>query len=354
MFNIFGAMRKSQIEQFLFVINDRRNKNGTEKTVGRNQILRGACRDYANESGLFHRYNGIVFVFSTEKELDDLINLHKLDKSLLKIVKMSDKEHHYQRKEAVRGVVKLWKAVPAESVASYKEVSEDLDTIEEPQLYIKAVGDTVDGRCFCSSPEDVAKSVANVIGKTVYVFRKANWKKIPEDWIEVDEKLLNDSLTDVHWINHNRYMTRIYMNGVLDLTSSWIIARNFTFNNRKISRGYCYSRDTNKTIFLEGNEEAVEAMFGKIQYVAAPFAYTYTVSRLQTLKECLDNDTKLYKKIKKAGDRMVIKVTNYLSKRKQENFLLSHLDWNKVSPIEVSKFLGFDVKCVPEGTTIYD
>ncbi len=105
MFNIFGAMRKSQIEQFLFVINDRRNKNGTEKTVGRNQILRGACRDYANESSLFHRYNGIVFVFSTEKELDDLINLHKLDKSLLKIVKMSDKEHHYQRKEAVRGVV---------------------------------------------------------------------------------------------------------------------------------------------------------------------------------------------------------------------------------------------------------
>lgn len=37
MFNIFGAMRKSQIEQFLFVINDRRNKNGTEKTVGRNK-----------------------------------------------------------------------------------------------------------------------------------------------------------------------------------------------------------------------------------------------------------------------------------------------------------------------------
>lgn len=354
MFNIFGAMRKSQIEQFLFVINDRRNKNGTEKTVGRNQILRGACRDYASESSLFHRYNGIVFVFSNEEELDDLINLHKLDKSLLKIVKMSDKEHHYQRKEAVRGVVKLWKAVPAEGVASYKEVSEDLDTIEEPQLYIKAVGDTVDGECFCSSPEDVAKSVANVIEKTVYVFRKANWKKIPEDWIEVDEKLLNDSLTDVHWINHNRYMTRIYMNGVLDLTSSWIIARNFTFNNRKISRGYCYSRDTNKTIFLEGNEDAVEAMFGKIQYVAAPFAYTYTISRLQTLKDCLDNDTKLYKKIKKAGDRMVIKVTNYLSKRKQENFLLSHLDWNKVSPIEVSKFLGFDVKCVPEGTTIYD
>lgn len=353
-FSIFGAMSKNKMSNYLFLINDRRNKNGTEKTVGRNQIIRGACRDRENEEPNFRRYNGIVYMFSDEQELDQFISLHMLDKSLLTIVKMSDKEHHYVKRTVTRGVVKLYKASVHEHGVSYGEVKENFDDIEEPQYYIKAQSDEVLGGIFSCSPEAAAKVSARLTGQSVYVFRKANWKKIPEDWLEVNQQVFKDSITDIHWIEFNRFVTREWCSSNCDITDKGVIARTFQFGDKKCSRGYVYSADYSKRIFLEGNEEAVEAMFGKLAYVASPIAYKDVTSVLHDLQRLTRAKSKVHSAIYNARERIKQKLNVYFTARKAENFLLSNLDWNKVSPVEVGQFLGFDVKCIPEGTQAFD
>lgn len=60
--------------------------------------------------------------------------------------------------------------------------------------------------------------------------------------------------------------------------------------------------------------------------------------------------TKMRQSLDKAKSRLKRKIEKYFEHRRTENFLLSNLDWNKVSPVEVGKFLGFDVKHIPEDT----
>lgn len=357
MFNIFSGMSKDKLYNYMFMINDRRNKNGTEKTTGKNQIIRGACRDRELEEPKFRRYNGIVFMFSSEEQLDDFIKLHMLDKSLLNIVTMSSKEHHYVKRTVVRGVVKLYKAfMDSTPRIAYTEVKENFDDIEEPQYYIKAQSDTVVGDIFSCSPETAAKLTAQLIGQPVYVFRKANWKKVPEDWIEISDQVFKDFIDSSHWVDYNRYLTHQYMSGskgtsILDCN---VISRNFTFKDKKISKGYVYSKDFEKVMFLEGNEEAIEDVFGRIAYTAAPIAYMFETSVLNDIRRHTKSGSKINKSLKKAKNHMEKKLEVYFSKRKSKNFLLSHLDWNKVSPVEVSNFLGHQVRSIPSDTTAWD
>ena len=351
MFSIFGAMSKDKLSNYLFLINDRRNKNGTEKTTGKNQIIRGACRDREQEDSNFRRYNGIAFLFNSQQQFDEFVTLHMLDKSLLSVHNMSSKEHHYEKRTITRGVVKLYKAfVFNDDRVGYSEVKENFDEIEEPQLYIKAQSDEVIGGLFSCSPETAAKLVTELTGQSVYVFRKANWKKVPEDWIEVTEQVFKDYVDSSHWVDYHRHMIYQWAANKCDLTDKHIISRTFTFNNKKKSKGYVYSKDIKFTMFLEGNEDAVEAMFGRLAYSAGAIAYEGTSSVLESLRKAMRPKTKLRQSLDKAKSRLKRKIEKYFEHRRTENFLLSNLDWNKVSPIEVGKFLGFDVEHIPEDT----
>lgn len=351
MFNIFGAMSKNKLSNYLFLINDRKNKNGTEKTTGKNQIIRGACRDREQEDSNFRRYNGIAFLFNSQEQFDEFVTLHMLDKSLLSVHTMSSKEHHYEKRTITRGVVKLYKAfLHSDNRVGYCEVKENFDEIEEPQLYIKAQSDEVIGEVFSCSPETAAKLMTELTGQSVYVFRKANWKKVPEDWVEVNEQVFKDYIDSTHWIDYHRYITYQWASSKYDLTGYRIITRQFTFNNKKKSKGYVYSKDTSLTMFLEGNEDAVEAIFGRLAYSAGAIAYEGTGSVLDTLRKAMRSKCKLKQNLEKSKKRLEKKIEKYFEHRRKENFLLSNLDWNKVSPIEVGKFLGFDVKSIPEDT----
>lgn len=352
MFSIFGAMSKNKLSNYLFLINDRKNKNGTEKTTGKNQIIRGACRDREQEDSNFRRYNGIAFLFNSQEQFDEFVTLHMLDKSLLSVHTMSSKEHHYEKRTITRGVVKLYKAfLHSDNRVGYSEVKENFDDIEEPQLYIKAQSDEVIGGVFSCSPEHAAKLIAELTGQSVYVFRKANWKKVPEDWVEVNEQVFKDYIDSTHWIDYHRFITYQWASSKYDLTGYRIITRQFTFNNRKKSKGYVYSKDTSSTMFLEGNEDAVEAIFGRLAYSTAAIAYEGTPSVLDTLRKVMRSKCKLKQNLEKSKKRLEKKIEKYFEHRRKENFLLSNLDWNKVSPIEVGKFLGFDVKPIPEDTS---
>lgn len=356
MFSIFGAMSKDKLSNYLFLINDRRNKNGSEKTTGKNQIIRGACRDREQEDSNFRRYNGIAFLFSSQQQFDEFVDLHMLDKSLLSVHTMSSKEHHYEKRTIVRGVVKLYKAFicPNTYMIRYTEVKENFDEIEEPQLYIKAQSDEVIGGIFSCSPERAATLMAELTGQSVYVFRKANWKKIPEDWTEVNEQVMKDFIDNTHWIEYHRYLTHQYMTNNHDITDCNVISRNFMFADKRKSRGHIYSKDFKKTIFLEGNEEAIEAMFGRLAYTAAPVAYKDITSTLDTIRRNMRGSCKPRKVLDNAKKRLESKFKDYFEKRRKENFLLYNLDWNKVSPVEVGKFLGFDTKSIPEDTVCWD
>lgn len=356
MFSIFGAMSKDKLDNYLFLINDRRNKNGTEKTTGKNQIIRGACRDREQENPAFRRYNGIVFVFGSQQEFDDFAALHMLDKSLLCVQTMSSKEHHYVKRTVTRGVVKLYKAY-VNSVSGrigYEEVKENFDDIEEPQLYIKAQSDEVLGGIFSCSPETAAKLVAELTGQNVYVFRKANWKKVPEDWVEVNEQVFKDYIDNVHWVEYHRYLIYQWASSKYDITDYHVVSRTFTFNNQKRSKGYVYSKDFDTTLFLEGNEDAIEAMFGKLAYSAATIAYKDTTSILEVLRKHTRSKSKIKRSLDNAKKRLEDKIKKYFEVRRKENFLLSNLDWNKVSPVEVGKFLGFNVRSIPEDTSCWE
>lgn len=356
MFSIFGAMSKDKLSNYLFLINDRRNKNGSEKTTGKNQIIRGACRDREQEDSNFRRYNGIAFLFSSQQQFDEFVALHMLDKTLLSVHTMSSKEHHYEKRTIVRGVVKLYKAFicPNSGIIRYTEVKENFDEIEEPQLYIKAQSDEVLGGIFSCSPERAATLMTELTGQPVYVFRKANWKKIPEDWTEVNAQVMKDFIDNTHWIEYHRYLTYQYMTDKHDITDCNVVARNFNFAGKKKSRGHVYNKDFDSTILLEGNEDAVEAMFGRLAYTAAPIAYKEIYSTLDTIRRNMRSSCKPRKILDNAKKRLESKFKDYFEKRRKENFLLSNLDWNKVSPVEVGRFLGFDVRGLPEDTNCWE
>lgn len=356
MFSIFGAMSKDKLSNYLFLINDRRNKNGSEKTTGKNQIIRGACRDREQEDSNFRRYNGIAFLFSSQQQFDEFVALHMLDKTLLSVHTMSSKEHHYEKRTIVRGVVKLYKAFkcPNSDIIRYTEVKENFDDIEEPQLYIKAQSDEVLGGIFSCSPERAATLMTELTGQPVYVFRKANWKKIPEDWTEVNAQVMKDFIDNTHWIEYHRYLTYQYMTDKHDITDCNVVARNFNFAGKKKSRGHVYNKDFDSTILLEGNEDAVEAMFGRLAYTAAPIAYKEIYSTLDTIRRNMRGSCKPRKILDNAKKRLESKFKYYFEKRRKENFLLSNLDWNKVSPVEVGRFLGFDVRGLPEDTNCWE
>lgn len=356
MFSIFGAMSKDKLSNYLFLINDRRNKNGSEKTTGKNQIIRGACRDREQEDSNFRRYNGIAFLFSSQQQFDEFVALHMLDKTLLSVHTMSSKEHHYEKRTIVRGVVKLYKAFiyPNSGIIRYTEVKENFDEIEEPQLYIKAQSDEVLGGIFSCSPERAATLMTELTGQPVYVFRKANWKKIPEDWTEVNAQVMKDFIDNTHWIEYHRYLTYQYMTDKHDITDCNVVARNFNFAGKKKSRGHVYNKDFDSTILLEGNEDAVEAMFGRLAYTAAPIAYKEIYSTLDTIRRNMRGSCKPRKILDNAKKRLESKFKYYFEKRRKENFLLSNLDWNKVSPVEVGRFLGFDVRGLPEDTNCWE
>ena len=356
MFSIFGAMSKDKLSNYLFLINDRRNKNGSEKTTGKNQIIRGACRDREQEDSNFRRYNGIAFLFSSQQQFDEFVALHMLDKTMLSVHTMSSKEHHYEKRTIVRGVVKLYKAFkcPNSDIIRYTEVKENFDDIEEPQLYIKAQSDEVLGGIFSCSPERAATLMTELTGQPVYVFRKANWKKIPEDWTEVNAQVMKDFIDNTHWIEYHRYLTYQYMTDKHDITDCNVVARNFNFAGKKKSRGHVYNKDFDSTILLEGNEDAVEAMFGRLAYTAAPIAYKEIYSTLDTIRRNMRGSCKPRKILDNAKKRLESKFKYYFEKRRKENFLLSNLDWNKVSPVEVGRFLGFDVRGLPEDTNCWE
>ena len=95
-------------------------------------------------------------------------------------------------------------------------------------------------------------------------------------------------------------------------------------------------------------------MFGRLAYTAAPIAYKGIYSTLDTIRRNMRSSCKPRKILDNAKKRLESKFKDYFEKRRKENFLLSNLDWNKVSPVEVGRFLGFDVRGLPEDTNCWE
>lgn len=355
-FSIFGAMCLKNLKRYIFVVNDRTHKNGTKKTVGRNQILLGICKLRGSEEERFNSYEGAVYIFNSEQHLDDTIKLHKLDRSTMKIYKMSEHEEFYQPASRKKlGPVKVYKAnySKTQKCTHVQEVTEDFSTIEEPQYYIRAVNDEVVGDLFNASPNLVIDRLSLYLESNVYMFRKSNWKKIPEDWVEVTSEVLEEHLTPEKWIEMNRHVTNNTVARILDVTDCGVIAREFMFNNRIQRHGYAYDSQINSLCFLEGNEEALEKVFGRLAYFAAPVAYKYVYSGLYQLSHSLTLKSKFGKKVRNARGHMESHVKNYYKRRAEKEFLLHNVNWRVVTARDVSKFLGTELASVPKGTTVY-
>lgn len=355
-FSIFGAMCLKNLNNYIFVINDRFNKNGTRKTVGRNQILLGLCKQRYAEEPQFSQYNGSLYLFESEEQFNEFVTLHKLDKSKLTVYKTSEHEDLYvpaSRKKL--GPVKVYKAIYNKTHATthVQEVTEDFSTIEEPQYYIRAINDEVVGGLFNTSPSVTIDRLSYYFESSVYMFRKSNWKKIPEDWVEVTSEVLEEHLTPLKWIEMNRQVTSNTVASILDISDCGVIARDFTFNNKSQKYGYAYDSQVKNLCFLEGNEEALEKVFGRLAYFAAPIAYRYVYSSLYALSHALSRESAFGKKVKDARDRMEEKIKAYHKKREEKEFLLYNINWRAVTARDVSKFLGTELASVPKGTQVY-
>lgn len=349
--SMFDFMREECKDNTIFIINDRLNKNGKIKTTYNNHVTLGIMKHHIEKgTHVGYRYNLSAIYFEDEAELQENLRLHMLDKVGVSIYKMSDFVHCEPERSMNRGTVKLLKALyDVEDESSYtKEVTQNLDDIEEPQYYIRATGDHVEG--FLGDLNWTSRTLANLLKQDVYIFRKANWKKIPEDWVEVTDQVAKESIEPYHWINFNRYIISRYMSTRFDIRDYGVVCVGKHFAGKTIHEGSVWRREDK--VELYNHFEELEQMFGRISYIAAPLVYSSVAKGskniLPDMLNILQRGTDLSKAIKNAEKRMRNKIVNFIDNFEEKNFLLSNLDWNKVDIIEVAKFLNISLKSIEQ------
>lgn len=353
-FSLFGStMSPTKLEnEVVFVIEDRFQKNGAKKVVGQGAILRAIGEKYREATG---EYDGRMFLVDSKQEVLDLAKLHHYPEDLLRIYKMSDYESAYVPKKVVRGQVKVWESRRGGKMF---ETTVNMDDYDVPQYYIKAEGQSLKSDTLVDSQElsEHMSTLSQAVPTgNVFLFRKTVWNKIPEDWIEVDVKLIEKWVKEhpEWWIDFNRNVTsRQALNSRVNLTRLNTRLR-ISINNKVVTDGYVdtlrdgVTYDPNGVNF-EDNMEVFQSIFGRPQiYFADAFypdgRYNDGAGLLRDLEALLPNDNKLCKAIKAARIRAQNNFENEKSKIKAKNPLLSWIDWDRVSFREVAEYLGYSL-----------
>lgn len=351
-FSLFREMKPDVLEnQVCFVIEDRKQKNGAQKTVGRGSILKEIAKKFAEKGS--DAANGNMYLFESQAEIDALAALHMYPADKMTVYKASDFEYAYQPSKAVRGQVKLWEAVNG----SYHETKVDLSTLDEPQYYVRAEGTAHVSETLRTGRielRDLMLLLARVVPtKHVFLFRKTVWNKIPEDWIEVTLDVVKDLAKDnPDWYIHlNRRQLCEAANNSRPRLDKMKVKANFQFDGRTVQDGFVDTiRSTNqpdpKGVNFEDNLDVFHDMFGRPQIVFADIIgrkYQYDATLLEKLLDIIPKTDKLYTRIQSAQLRAQENFKREIRKFKAKNKLLSWVDWSKVSFREVAEYLGHNV-----------
>lgn len=348
-FSIFNEMSHPTLpDQTLFVIDDRLQKNGAIKTVGRHAVLRELVNKFTEGKNV---NDGKVFMVKDEAEVKALAALHHYPEAMLNIRKMSDYDYAYVPKKVVRGQVKLWESVKGQRP---REVKVSMDDYDVPQYYIKAEGADLHSATLRDNMElpDLLSVLSSIVPtEHVFMFRKTVWNKIPEDWIEIDVNVLKKAVKNSPelYINLNRHQMcdTAYRNhpdfNYMD------VKLKMTFNNKGIENGNVdYIARTNvpdpRGVNFEDNIELFADLFGRPSIIFADIFYRsmhHDRQPLEKLADVLPVDDKLRRSIQNAQVRAKRNFEKEKARFEAKYPLLSWIDWGKVSLRQVAEHLGY-------------
>lgn len=336
-FSMFRDMQPAVLRNVVFAIEDRFQKNGSRKTVGRAAILKEIAEVVYKER---NNRDGMLYLVPDEAAVTQLCALHHYPKDVIKIVKMSTYEYAYVPKKVERGQVKVWKA----ESDSFREEKVDLSSYDDAQYYIKAEGNDLasPGLRQGSDLKDISLLLSSILPtERVFMFRKTVWGKIPEDWIEVDVNILTEIVKERPELyiemNRRRLLLLCGCNKIrLDNMNVMAVAQ---FENKYTREGYVQTeRSTGRTlpgaVNFEDNLELFHKFFGRPQIVFGDIFYRkwqWESSPLEKLVSVLPTNSKLYHKIQKALARIKKVHAEEIKKSKENNPLVHWIDWNKVN-----------------------
>ncbi|QFP93806.1 hypothetical protein [Pectobacterium phage Wc4-1] len=343
-FSMFHEMTPEKLESDIFIIEDRYSKTGSIKTIGRKQILSAISKE-ARSGNVYPTW---AYMFNSQAELDQLIAAHHYPVDKMRIFKMSDYESSYVPNKIVRGQVKIWKSTNGNGMVEEKV---DLDSIEDAQYYIKAEGHTIFSESLRQGDEMpvMMRRLSEMFGE-VFLFRKATWGKIPEDWIEITADVIAQQIKKhpEWWINLNQsFAAREAHNKERFHCESMKVLVRMKHAGRVIRDGYHYHYNGDETVNFEDNLDVLTEMFGRPPLVFANILYSDLRNQTALLWKVKDFliDCKLKQQIIAAEKRARANVTAERKKaaKKGQNQLLSWVDWNKVSLRQIAKYLGHEM-----------
>ncbi|XAO54297.1 rIIA lysis inhibitor [Yersinia phage vB_YenM_P778] len=346
-YNLFsGPMKPSTINTNAFIIADRFNKNGTEKTVGASQIFKAIVSAHCNATQC-STYNLALSVFTSQVHLDETLKLHHLPVDELKIYKMSDYEQYYTPRAVVRGNVKV---LCSENGRHPTEVSINLGDMEEPQYYLKAIGHEVETKGYRSDVSTTTQKLSAILGQAVFVFRKTVWGKIPEDWIELTPEQASTELTGYDWLEYNRYILSRDCSRYESFRNMNAIL-NMDFAGRKVKDGFGYRSEKSLfTVFTPDNFDAINEFVGRPAYALAPAAYShhYNQCRLALLEEVISTREPLQQRINTVKKRIKNAVKKDIARVTTKYPLLPHISWSNTGIKFVASVYGWTLRDVTD------
>lgn len=316
---------------YCIIINDRRTKNQTIKTMGHSDIVVGILKEKECAEGI---------LFEDMADAQAFINLHSLQE--MPVYKTSDFEHYYEPKKAVRGNVKTFVNEYDDFLqqSDAKEVTVNMDDFEEPQLYLKSSAWEPEGSRWKGGVDVryIAYIASKLLKKDVYIFRKTNWGKIPEDWIEVTPDMMTGAIDGVDWIEYQRYV----LNSQCKTKELKHTIIHGMFNNSIIKGGYFYSCDRLKAMNLWDNFEALTDVLGRPAYIFASQVYDKQTHQgyIVKLLEVLSKREPFHEKVSRANSRIKRNVQRVMSVATKKNPLLKFIAWDRHSLKEILEQLG--------------
>lgn len=336
-FNLF-KLTSDRLEYFenniLWIISDRRNKNGSVKTTGENQIMHGLFLKVHTEK-LTSWHHMKAYFFDSEAELDAHIALHKYPKAKMQIFKMSEHESFYVPKKVTRGEVKLLVADDGFPT----ELKVNLDEIEDTQYYLKTAGHVVENEQFAESMGEVSRVASKILGKPVYVFRKATWGKIPEEWVELTPEILFEAMGPEDWKEDNylaiRRAPQVCGPGRENKTVCLL-----KVGDTLRGDGWFYKSDAAVTINLAKNLHVIDKFYTRPAYWLAKYVHIGLTERVNSLFVLLAPKSPVKKEILKRRKRMDKKVRAASQKRYVEHVLVRNISWSHLNMMDLLTHLG--------------
>lgn len=343
----------------LFFVYDRITRSGTEKTTGKEQVLRGM--GFAFQEKTKNSLNYLCMVDS-RAEAEIIWNRHKVPEDQRHFDMASNYEDCYTPAKRQKGVVKLWVHSYADyhkkqNIGDYRngfintgyvnseEFKVDLSVLQDDEnehLYLQSNNNVIVNGIFNGKgATDVAKLIAPLITGKVVVFNKANWKKIPEDWENASDENVVRKLIDKNprlWKAMNQSMIESAMPDRF---------------KRLAAMGVCLPKSNDyfgqsmrgRVLKWEGARQILEQILNKPCYSVPQMIDSCSISHSNILGSIYKMlpDCKLKTSIKKARQRMeadIEKNKNNLFNSKYK--VLKFIDFNRVQLLELADALDIE------------